>query len=192
MPSPEEAVGGVFLNKDNILSIINDLESVIKANQWLGAVPHNICLLSEDTISAGDTCFHDHSSSIDVWSESEMFDQNQWSKVVATTDKNDNLPNFTNDFAVEFIKKYNGGTLITEVLVECEKVCLDLVEGQEYYLNREDWKIPMPYTKGIYIGETNTLRDGQFQSMAKVLVDKKEDTKIMVNRNDLFLIHHIK
>lgn len=138
--TPNESIGKIFLNNNNVTSRLCNLQDIVKSHTYFGSNPQELYFLRDEKINVGDwymvNGFVKKCVSIEIYngSGSYLIDRrgNEDSvkyciKIVGSTDKlslynNESvyLPSCSLEFIDEYIDKHNMGNPITEVMVEYE------------------------------------------------------------------------
>lgn len=135
--TPNDCLGKLFISKDNIMSRPADMEDLLKSNMWFGSKPIDIIMFGESN-GLGGTKIVDRLNFGDwyMWVDNQQICQaneddveamrilwkhlrnGQIKKIVASTNVEMNLPNFTEEFIVKFLNRYRNGNKIKTVNVQ--------------------------------------------------------------------------
>lgn len=134
-------------SKSYHLYILSDEE--IKEGDWF--IQNNKELLQYKRKSNTIGCFFDNNN------ELQTFHSNKRLKIIASTDKSLNLPELSDTFTKEYIKEYNKGNKIEEVLVEYDSELITKNEEDADYFNYDDGtKLNKNFNK-IKVSKDNTI-----------------------------------
>ncbi len=137
---PKDCEGKLFLNDSGVLSILFDLENILKSNQWFGAKPQDLFFTSDEELKEGDWVYNANITEINTINQITNPDGLKLAitcklkKIIATTDRlplNDCTTPWTLEhkyvpqppkwFLPAYLKEYMKGNPIKEVMVEYDE-----------------------------------------------------------------------
>lgn len=110
---------GLLLGNNNLIKPITGAE--YRKLTYLGFVPQHFYFLSDEEIKEGDApiwCMNKNKDTVYLIEHITGFESENWDKIIATTNKSLGLPEPSKSFLEIFVRKYNKGNIITEVMVE--------------------------------------------------------------------------
>lgn len=145
LPTNEKAVfkGQLILNKDNNTFYVSNRD--IFKEDWIKLCtphlvkPHHIYIVSDEEIKECDWCFNSYDNRIWKYKSSPCplpFWGNKYTliKIIASTDKSLGLPQLSQEFLEAYVKAYNEGKPLTEVIVEYHEGYWKDLDSEE-----DDW-----------------------------------------------------
>ncbi len=110
--APKDCLGMVFKNNDGVLSILKNLEDILKANQHFGAKPHHIHIISDDEIDG---------KMISNGKAIYLKEEDAYYKVIASSDMKIAPTCWLNsDFKEFFVRRHSSGNPIEQIELDLE------------------------------------------------------------------------
>lgn len=159
---PRDCLNKIFKNKDGVLSILTNLEDIIKSNSYFGAHPYNMYLLSNRLIKVYDF-YYDKSlnriSRLDVDAAKEFAKEIKslqqkgiYFKVEATTDEKINL-GFAYNSEERFLIKKSFLQKYVEKKGEVHYVNIETLDQDRPAKTRKDGSVIISKIKDTYTAE---------------------------------------
>lgn len=180
------------------------------------AEAHHLYVISDDKIEDGDwflntrnnvisQCAKDDINSLGYFNPDHtafLWIQDWHKKIIATTntfldvtneDKDFKewklLPKLSVGFIEKYIEKYNAHREIVYVMVNYDVIREVLIPGKEYFLDKREWKMTIIQNKAVYLKPSFVTGHSQAdrKERAEILVDEKEDTRLLCDPKSLVL-----
>ncbi len=111
--TPKEALGLIFINENDVMSILTNLEDVIKSAQWFGNKPYHTHIIDTYVdVGNNDQVWLGNGSGVLKMTDKDMIDYldslpNSTHKIVASTNKSLGVINIESDF-LKYYKRNDG------------------------------------------------------------------------------------
>jgi len=118
---PKDCLGKIFVSDDtHVMSVLTDLEDVIKANGWFQSKPQDLFICNTQPIETDDYYIDDCLKIRRALTDDSDYWQRRpdYVKIIASTDARLGLPCPSQDFLQKYRNEYNKGNAIINVMVE--------------------------------------------------------------------------
>lgn len=144
--APIDCVGGLFLNENNVLNKLFNLEDIIKSNAYFNNTPQHLHILTDEPIKRGDWVYNKISKRVYViYHEDEILKYEY--KIIASTDKTLGVGLIHTSFILTYLNNYNKGKAheLDNVWIEVEKpFAIDNIIVGNYKIKKTKNGIIMP------------------------------------------------